>query len=199
MAGTARLVRFRPRRELVQRETAAEIERQLSLYPAEALPAQPRNALLNALHRVTHPDADESIWPGGFTMISREQTAAIWKAIRGLPAEERPEKVRHAFDLVLLNLNRDTGEVMLTRDQMAAEMGCAPKHVSTVMGTLERMGVIRRHRRKVEGMQGPGMAVYVVNPHVAWNGRLELRREAAREVPQPSLRLVPADADPPAA
>ena len=38
------------------------------------------------------------------------------------------------------------------------------------MGTLERMGVIRRERRKVAGMQGRGMAVYSINPHVGWNG-----------------------------
>ena len=96
--------------------------------------------------------------------------------------------MRHAFDLVLLNLWEN--EVMLTRDEFAAEMGCAPKHVSTIMGTLERMGVIRRERRKVPGMQGPGMAVYFVNPHVAWNGSLDIRKEEARKVEQPSLRLV---------
>ena len=50
---------------------------------------------------------------------------------------------------------------MLTRDEIAGEIGCASGHVSRVVGTLERMGVIRRERRKV-----PGMAVYFINPHV---------------------------------
>ena len=57
-------------------------------------------------------------------------------------------------------------------------------------GTLERMGVIRRERRKVAGMQGRGMAVYFINPHVGWNGSLQVRKEAAEDVKQPSLRLV---------
>ncbi|MFT9417539.1 helix-turn-helix domain-containing protein [Acetobacter sp.] len=48
----------------------------------------------------------------------------------------------YAFDLVLLNLRQDTGEVLLTRDQLAEEIGCAPRSVSTIMGTLEKMGVI---------------------------------------------------------
>jgi len=144
----------------------------------------------HALHRVTHPDEEEGLWPGGFTMISRRQTEAVWDAIRALSADERPNQVRHAFDLVLLNLRQDNGEVMLTRDELADKIGCASDHVSRIMGTLERMGVIRRERRKIAGLRGPGIAVYFINPHVAWNGSLEVRRQEAREVAQPKLRLL---------
>jgi DNA-binding Lrp family transcriptional regulator len=185
-----KVVRLRAKQELVERETAAAIVAQLSLYPPEKLPAQSRAAVLNALHRVTHPDNTESLWPGGFTMISREQTVAVWKAIRALPPEKRPHEVMFAFNMALANVRQDSGEIMLTRDQLAAEVGCAPGDVSKIMGTLERMGVIRRERRKVDGMQGPGMAVYFINPHVAWNGSLELRKQEARGVSQPTLRLV---------
>lgn len=54
-----------------------------------------------------------------------------------------------------------------------------------MMGTLERLGVIVRQRRKVAGMRGPGIARYRINPHVAWNGKLEIREEQARQVPLP--------------
>jgi len=181
--------RFVPQSQRVLLEVAASIEEQLRLFPETQLPEQPREALLNALHRFTR-NPDESLWPGGYSMLSRTQTAAIWDAIRKLPPEKRPNHVRHAFDLALLNLRQDTGEIMLTRDQLAAEIGCAPKNVSTIMGTLEEMGVVLRKRRKVEGLQGPGMAVYFVNPHVAWNGSLEIRqREAAKHKP-PLLKLM---------
>jgi DNA-binding IscR family transcriptional regulator len=40
--------------------------------------------------------------------------------------------------LVLLNLRQDTGEILVTRDQLAERIGCAPKNVSTIMGTLEK-------------------------------------------------------------
>jgi hypothetical protein len=123
-------------------------------------------------------------------MLSRAQTKAVWDAIRALSANQRPHQVRHAFDLVLLNLRQDTGEVMLTRDEFAAEIGCAPKHVSTIMGTLERLGVIRRERRRIEGVQGPGIAVYFINPHVAWNGSLDVRKAAATETTPPLLELI---------
>lgn len=121
-------------------------------------------------------------------MLSRDQIAAIWDAIRALPPDDRPKQVLHAFDLVLVNQRQDTDEVMLTRDQFAKEMGCAPAHVSTVMGTLERMGVIRHERRRIEGMQGSGMAVYFINPHVAWNGSLDVPK--AKEAKAPTLTLM---------
>lgn len=123
-------------------------------------------------------------------MISRRQTEAVWDAIRGLPATERPHQVRHAFDLILLNLRQDTGEVLLARDALAAKIGCSPENLSRIMGTLERMGVIRRERRKIDGMQGRGIAVYFINPHVAWNGSLELRKQEVLDVAAPCLRLV---------
>lgn len=123
-------------------------------------------------------------------MLSRDQTAAVWDAIRALPPGDRPNHVRHAFDLALLNLHQDTGEVMLTRDQLAERIGCAPGHVSRVMGTLERMDVIRRERRRIEGVQGRGMAVYFINPHVAWNGSLDVRKAEAADAKPPMLTLM---------
>jgi len=188
--------RFIPKSQRIQAEVAADIAGQLGLFALDQLPEQPREALLNALHRFTHNPDVESLWPGGFTMLSRTQTAAIWKAIRELPADARPGQVRHAFDLALLNLRQDTGEIMLTRDQLAEEIGCAPKNVSTIMGTLEQMGVVRRERRKVDGMQGRGVAVYFVNPHVAWNGDLGIRKREASKQALPLLKLMQGGQDP---
>jgi len=190
------LVRFSTRQQGSERAASAALAEQMSLLPPELLaqlPAEARVAISRATHalqRHARPGTEQSLWPGGFTMLSRDQTAAVWDAIRALPADDRPNHVRHAFDLVLLNLRQDTGEVMLTRDQLAERIGCAPKHVSTVMGTLERMGVIRRERRRVEGMQGPGMAVYFINPHVAWNGSLDVRKTEAKDAKAPTLTLM---------
>jgi CRP-like cAMP-binding protein len=186
----AKLLRFRTKRDLITRDTAAQLAAQIRLFPEEQLPAQARAAMLNQLQRFTHPDSDQPIWAGGFSMLSRVQTAAVWNAIRALPADARPNHVRHAFDLVLLNLRQDTGEVMLTRDQLADEIGTKPENVSRIMGTLERMGVIRRERRRVEGIRGRGMAVYFINPHVAWNGSLEIRKEEAAAASPPLLTLM---------
>lgn len=183
----ARVLKFHTSDQRMRRTTAAALFDQLRLFSDDELPPTARAALMNALHRLSKPDDAESIWPGGFTMLSRQQTAAVWDAIRALPADLRPHLVRHAFDLVLLNLRQDTGEVMLTRDQLADAMKVNADHVSRVMGTLEKMGVIRRERRRVEGLRGPGMAVYFINPHVAWNGSLNARKEEAKATPEPAL------------
>ena len=192
----AQVVRLRTKEQRTQREAAASLAEQLRQLPNELLgqlPGTIRLAISQAthgLHKHARPDTEEGLWPGGFTMLSRTQTKAIWDAIRALPADDRPGQVRHAFDLVILNLRQDTGEVMLTRDQLAEEIGCDPDNVSHVMSTLERMGVIRRERRRIEGMRGPGVAVYFVNPHVAWNGSLDVRKAEAAETKPPMLTLM---------
>jgi CRP-like cAMP-binding protein len=192
----AQIVRLRTPRQKVQREAAADLAEQLRLLPEDMLQQLPGSIRLaisratHGLHKHARPDTEQALWRGGFTMLSREQTKAIWTAIRALPANDRPHQVRHAFDLVLLNLRQDTGEVMLRRDELAAEIGCAPKHVSTIMGTLERMGVVRRERMRVEGIQGRGVAVYFVNPHVAWNGSLDIRKREAEAVSPPLLTIM---------
>ena len=179
----AQIVRLTTRQQRSGQEEAAQAAEQLSLLSEELLKHLPGEARL-ALSKITHalqkaarPDTTEGLWPGGFTMLSRMQTAAIWDAIRALPSDDRPNQVRHAFDLVLL-----------TRDQLAEEIDCAPRSVSTIMGTLEKMGVIRRERRKIEGVRGPGMAVYFINPHVAWNGSLDIRKAQAAET-RPPMQL----------
>jgi CRP-like cAMP-binding protein len=192
----AEVVRLRTPRQRTEREAAAGLAEQLRSLPEDLLrqlPGSVQAAISKAthgLHRHARPDTEEGLWPGGFTMLSRVQTKAIWDAIRALPPDDRPNQVRHAFDLVILNLRQDTGEVMLTRDQLAAEIGCDPDNVSHVMGTLVRMGVIRRERRRVEGMRGPGVVVYAVNPHVAWNGSLDARKEEAADAKPPLLTLM---------
>ncbi len=188
MAG--KLLRFRSKRDLITRETAAKLADQIRLFPEDQLPAQARAGMLNQLHRFTHPDSEQPIWKGGFMMLSQVQCVAVWDAIRALPPAARQNQVRHAFDLVLANLRQDTGEVMLTRDDFAKRIGCAARTVSTIMTTLERMGVIRRERRQVEGIRGRGMAVYFINPHVGWNGSLEIRKDEADATPPPLLTLM---------
>jgi hypothetical protein len=197
----AQVVRLRTKQARSEQDTAAGLAEQLRLLPDELLQQLPggiRHAISKAthgLHRHARPDTEEGLWPGGFTMLSRAQTKAIWDAIRALDPDERPNHVRHAFDLVVLNLRQDTGEVMLSRDELAKEIGCSPDNVSHVMSTLVRLGVITRERQRVEGMRGPGVVVYFVNPHVAWNGSLDVRKAEAAEVSPPMLRLMEGGAD----
>lgn len=191
----SRIVRLTTKRQMADQQAAATIAEQLELITPEMLEGAPGDLKLllsraiYSAQKQSRPNT-EGLWPGGFTMISRDQTKLVWDAIRALPPEDRPQQVRHAFDLALLSLRQDTGEIMMRRDELAEEIGCSPQNVSQIMGVLERMGAVRRTRQKVPGIRGPGVAVYYINPHVGWNGSLDARKAEADESQPPMLVLM---------
>lgn len=186
----AELRRFWSRQQRAKRQLAAEVDAKLALFGDHEIPPHERETVRNVLHRIAHPNSEQPLWREVYNMITREQTEAVWDAIREMPPELRPQQVRHAFDLVLLYLRPDTGEVTLSRAEMASKMKTDPGNVSRAMSVLERMEVVTRKRRPVEGKRGPGRVAYAINPYVAWNGRLDTwAQECAKSAP-PSLKLV---------
>ena len=120
-----------------------------------------------------------------FNMISPAQCLAVWDAIEKLPAEDRPREVDRVFKIIITHIETNTGLVTLTREEIAERIGVRPTEVSAAMGTLEKMKVIFRERKKTDGMRGRGIARYRLNQHVAWNGQLEKRKMEAEQVPLP--------------
>lgn len=135
-------------------------------------------------------------------MLSVAQVGAIWQAIRELertkpedrPKElrhARPHEVRHVLDLAFLHLRQDTGEIMLTRDEIAERSGITPQDVSKAMTVLAALGVIiKGDLRKIAGMKGRGIRPYFINAHAAWNGSLAGAVEEAKRQEPPLLRLM---------
>lgn len=194
----ARLVTRKEREDRAIAAAAAQFIRDLPGELLEQLPRGVRAAIATAQSGLRrHANPDESVWPGGYNMISRVQTKHVWKQIQELPPEARPIQVRDAFMFVLLCLDQDTGEVSLTREELAREIGCSPRSVSSIMGTLEKLGVLTRERRPEPGVRGLGRAVYVVNAHTAWNGKMEFRQKAAATQEKPSERRSKLKAVPP--
>lgn len=193
MAKIVRLQTKQKRSDAVTLTEAADALRELPEQLVMELPGIVRLAISRAVHglnRHARGDIAGGLWPGGFVMLSRNQTKAVWDAIRLLPSVDRPMLVRDAFMVLMLNVRQDTGECILSRDEIAEEIGCAPNHISRIMSTLERMGVISRNRTRIEGMRGAGLVRYSVNPHVAWNGSLDLRKQEAATVAPPLLTLM---------
>lgn len=179
-----RLLPDRPRIKRQEAEGAAHFLRALGL------PRHLQQQIEHALYRSVEPDSLRSPF-GNYVMLSVQQIGAIWDALRKLPPEKRPQEVRHLFDLCILNLRQDTGEILLNRQQLAERMECRPDRVSTAMGILQRLGiVIKGERIKVPGLRGPGLATYFVNPHAAWNGSLEIQKITAKRQQPPLLRLM---------
>ena len=124
-----------------------------------------------------------------FIMISAEQHDAV---VEWLEANSRrPMKAMRLWSLLFTAVDRDTGEVLLTRDQLAERLRMPPQDVSEVMGELEGINAIIRRRERVAGMRGPGRVRYFMNPvvgtHLAGGERDKAQAEAP---PGPLLRVM---------
>ena len=175
----AGIVRFRTKADRLRAETAGELRQLILEYPD--LPERARGEIVAAIDRET---TSERGWT--FVMLSPEQNAAVMRWLR--QHSERPVVALALWGELFTALRRDTGEVMLTRDELAERVGTRPDHVSRVMHELASIGAIIIHRERVAGMRGPGRAVYLMNPTVATNLAGTARDRAQAEAPK--LRLV---------
>lgn len=184
---SAKVYRLLPDRERIKRQEAADADRTIATLN---LPRHLQERIRHELYRASEPDSIRSPF-GKYVMLSVQQVGAIWDAIEKLPKAAKPRIVDRAFKLAMLNLRQDTGEIMLTREELAERMKCTPQDVSKAMGQLAKMGVIiKGERRRVAGLKGPGPVPYFVNPHAAWNGSTGLRElEAQRQTP-PLLKIM---------
>lgn len=184
-----------PKQAKITLETAKQVYELLGQFTDAEIPAYARERIRNEIYRVAEPEHATENPFGVFVMISVAQTAAIWDAIRKTKGIRHREQVRHAFDIVLTNLRMDTGEVMLTRDEIAGRMECSADDVSNAMGELAKLGIVEKVRRPVPGMSGPGIVAYFINPNYAWNGNMSLRQERAAQFAQRSFKLITGGAE----
>jgi hypothetical protein len=162
------------------RTEQAEALRQLVLdYPD--LPERARGEIVASIDRQT---SAENGWP--FVMLSPSQNKAVYRWL--IANSCRPRKAGLLWTELFDHLRRDTGEIMLTREQLAEAIDDHPNSVSAIMGELEGIGAIITHREKVPGMRGPGRAVYFMNPKVATN-LIGAARDKAQDL-APRLRIV---------
>jgi hypothetical protein len=100
-----------------------------------------------------------------FIMLSPEQNATVVEHL--ITHSERPLLAVRLWALCFKHLRTDTGEILLSREEIADKMGQPAKHISSLMSELEKCGAIIRHREKVAGMKGRGLVRYFMNPRVA--------------------------------
>jgi hypothetical protein len=177
MAATLRRLRTKADRLLAEQ---ADALRQLVIeYPG--LPERPRGEIVAAIDRQA---AAENGWT--FVMLSPSQNKAVTRWL--LEHSRRPQKATMLWVELFDHLRRDTGEIMLSRDQLAQLIEDHPNTVSEIMRELASIGAIITRRERVAGMRGPGRAVYFMNPNVATNLSGGARDRAQAEAPK--LRLV---------
>jgi predicted ArsR family transcriptional regulator len=77
---------------------------------------------------------------------------------------------------------------MLTREEIAEQVGVPVNHISQIMNELVAFGAIFSEREKIAGMRGPGLVRYYMNKHVAEVGSRATQNELDL-IPKPGTKL----------
>jgi CRP-like cAMP-binding protein len=176
----ATLHRLRPKRERLRREQASALRQMVLEFPG--LPDHAARAIIGAIDRET---VAENGWT--FVMLSPAQNRAVVSWL--LEHSERPRVAVDLWARLFEHLDRHTGMILLTRDELAEQVGTSSDHVSEIMAELESIGAISRRRERIAGLRGPGMVRYFMNPNVATH----LAGKARDEAQATARRLKPVD------
>jgi hypothetical protein len=176
-----KIVELRTRPDRLRRDQEATLREALLPFEDE----MPGGVMRELLTLIDRRSASRNKWT--FVMLSPEQNMLV---VQYLTANsERPLLAVNAWAVCFNHLRIDTGEIMLSRLELAEKLRAHPDEVSRVMGELVKFGAIIRRREKVAGMRGPGLVQYFMNPRVATHlGGAE--RDRAQDEAPPLLRLI---------
>lgn len=175
------LHRLQPQPERLREEQATALRQLILAFPG--LPERAVGAIIASVDRATAADQG---WT--FVMLSPAQNRAVVRWL--LQHSSRPQRAVDLWSLLFEHLRRDTGEIMLTRDELAEMIDDLPNNVSAIMGELEGIGAISRRRERVVGMRGPGMVRYFMNPHVATHLAGKARDKVQKQAKPVQLSLI---------
>lgn len=173
---TASLHRFRSKRDRL-REYAREKLRQLAL-DFEATDDIHENVVGPVVSVIDNQMASRKGWT--FVMIGPNENSAV---VRWLSENsERPMAAMRLWAECFTGLRMDTGEIVISRVELAERVGIASSHVSNIMAELESINAISRQR------SGRGVR-YFMNPNVGTCLKGRSRDEAQAQAVQ-QLTLV---------
>ena len=173
----ATLHRFRSKRSRLEADQGQEL-RQLLLDLGETknLPADAVTKIVAAVDAQT---ASEGGWT--FVMIGPKENEAVVQWL--CQNSKRPMAAMRTWAVLFTALRFDTGEIALTRAELAERVGIPPREVSRIMTELETIGAVSRVR------QGRGVR-YFMNPNIGTHLTGKERDQAQSEARQLSLSLV---------
>ena len=116
-----------------------------------------------------------------FVMLSPAQNAEVINWLHS--HSKRPLKATMVWARLLEHLRMDTGEIMVTRQELAERVGLAPRTLSEVMTELASINAIRREK---EGRN----VRYFLNPHIATHIPNASKRKAERDGAGPLLTIM---------
>lgn len=160
------LQRARRTRQQQRAEMFEQMAREAGMHPSDAA--------RYALNLVTTPAPEQE----PFIMMTASQNAAVVRWLR--EHSKRPQAATALWAELFTAVHPTTGEIMLSRDDLAERVRIEPSHVSRIMTELAGIGAILRRK---EGRR----VIYAMNPHVATHIAGPEARKAARDAVQPPL------------
>jgi len=155
----ATITRLTPKPERLRQDQADQL-RQALLPFEEQMPADAFRAVIGLIDRQT---ASRRKWT--FVMLSPEQNSIVVDYLAD--HSKRPLVAVKLWALCFKHLRTDTGEILLTREEIAEKLGQQPRTISEIMSELVAFKAISRTRNKMGGMKGRGVVHYFMNPNVA--------------------------------
>lgn len=126
--------------------------------------------------------ATASVNRWSFVMLSPDQNDLVVNHLAAHSA--RPFLAMRLWSLCFRYLRMDTGEIVLSREEIAEKLGASPEHVSRVVGELVEFGALSRRRESVAGLRGRGVVRYFMNPNVGTHLSGKARDEAQAAAPK---------------
>jgi len=170
----AKIKRFQPKDKLVKQEQLEQLQSALELFPD--LNEKRVSALLWEAKKQANLQ-EPNTWT--FIMISSKQNKLVvnWLVKNSKRRVEAVQLWATLFDYV----NRETGQIMLTRQEMAKEINIHTQSITNIMSELESVNAI------IKKKEGRGVTYYM-NPNVGTHLSQEDREKA--QVKAPALKVI---------
>jgi len=170
---SAHIKRLQPKDKQTKQQDLFELQAVLDRFPE--LQEKDISSLVWKIKRQNKLN-DPNTWT--FIMISPEQNLAVVNWLE--ENSKRPLKALKLWALLFDNVHRETGQIMLSRLEIANILKITPSHVTNIMSELERIGAILK---KKDGRE----IIFYMNPNVANHYPQEIREQKQKEAPKLKL------------
>lgn len=170
----AQIKRLQPKDKQAKQEQL----QQLQLLLVEQFPELKEKDISSLVWKIKRENKlnDPNTWT--FIMIEPEQNRAVIDWI--MKESKRKNEAVRLWALLFENVHRDTGQIMLSRQEMADKLDITPNNVSRIMSELESINAI------IKKKEGRGVTYYM-NPNVATHLNQEERDKARPTAPKLAL------------
>ena len=164
MSAHIKQLKTKPQQDAIERINQLELF--LSQYPE--IKDEKKASILWELKKKVNLQ-EKNTWT--FIMISPTQNDLVVEWL--LNNSKRPTSAFRLWTKLFKYINIQTGQIMLSRQEIAKEINIKLCNVSSIMSELESIGAILKHKN------GRGV-IYYMNPHVGTHLPQEIREKAQK-------------------